>query len=108
MQGGRCNYTSEEVKAAADQGHERVVCLSGHVRLDKSGRIALYDKFRVLYHCEYSTDETLDMIEAVKDQIFVAPSIGANYRLAHHAQEWGITREEIGRAPCRERVCQNV
>src|SRR3546814_1506623 len=33
------------------------------------------------------------MIEAVKDQIFVAPSIGANYRWAHHAQEWGITRE---------------
>lgn len=91
--GGLCTYTAEEVKAAANEAHERGVWLSGHVRSDKSVRMALENRFRVLYHCEYSTDETIDMIEAVKDQIFVAPSIGANYRLAHHAQEWGITRE---------------
>lgn len=91
--GGMCTYSAEEVKAAADEAHARGVWLSCHVRSDASVRMALENNFRVLYHCEYSTDETLDMIEAVKDQIFLAPSIGANYRLAHHAEEWGITRE---------------
>ncbi len=90
---GFCTYTAAEVKAAADEAHERGVWLSCHTRSDRSVRLALENKFRVLYHCEYSTDETLDMIEAVKDEIFVAPAIGANYRLAHHAQEWGITPE---------------
>lgn len=90
---GVCTYTAEEVKAAADEAHERGAWLSCHTRSDRSVRMALENKFRVLYHCEYSTDETLDMIEAVKDEVFIAPAIGANYRLAHHAEEWGITPE---------------
>ncbi|MCA0245722.1 MAG: amidohydrolase family protein [Proteobacteria bacterium] len=92
-QDGACTYTEEEVKAAADEANERGVALSCHSRADKSVRMALKFGFRVLYHCEHSTDETLDLIEAAKDRIFLAPAIGANYRLAHHAQEWGITHD---------------
>lgn len=90
---GACTYTAAEVKAAADEAHERGAWLSCHTRADRSVRLALENNFRVLYHCEHSTDATLDLIEAKKDQVFLAPAIGANYRLAHHAQEWGITRE---------------
>ncbi|HEX2886423.1 metal-dependent hydrolase family protein [Vineibacter terrae] len=92
-QDGACTYTEEEVKAAADEANERGVWLSCHSRADKSVRMALKFGFRVLYHCEHSTDATLDLIEAAKDRIFLAPAIGANYRLAHHAQEWGITHD---------------
>jgi imidazolonepropionase-like amidohydrolase len=31
---------------------------------------------RVLYHCTYADTEALDMLEARKDEIFVAPAIG--------------------------------
>ena len=92
---GKCTYSAAEVKAAADEAHERGLWLSCHVRSDRSVRLALKNNFKVLYHCEMVTDETIDMIEAVKDQIFLAPAIGANYRLAHHAQEWGITPEIV-------------
>ena len=84
-------YTEAEVRAAADEAQENGVWLSCHSRSDKSVRIALNCGFRVLYHCEYSTDETLDLLEAAKDRIFMAPAVGANYRLAYHSEKWGIT-----------------
>lgn len=92
---GVCTYTAAEVKAAADEAHERGLWLSCHSRSDRSVRLALENNFKVLYHCELVSDETIDMIEAVKDHIFLAPAIGANYRLAHHAEEWGFTREVV-------------
>ena len=29
----------------------------------------------VLYHCEYTDEQTLDMLEEAKDRIFVAPTV---------------------------------
>ena len=92
---GICTYSAAEIKAAADEAHERGLWLSCHVRSDRSGRLALENNFKVLYHCEMVTDETIDMIEAVSDKVFLAPAIGANYRLAHHAAEWGFTPEVV-------------
>jgi imidazolonepropionase-like amidohydrolase len=38
--------------------------------------MALRAGFRVLYHCTYADAEALDMLEAQRDNIFVAPAIG--------------------------------
>ncbi len=92
-QDGACTYTAAEVKAAADEAHERGVWLSCHSRADAAVRLALDNRFRVLYHCEHASDATIERIASARDTVFLAPAIGANYRLAHHAQEWGITKE---------------
>lgn len=38
--------------------------------------MALRNGVRVLYHCTYADAEALDMLEAKKEEIFVAPAIG--------------------------------
>ena len=34
-------------------------------------RLALKYGFRVIYHCDYATHDTIDLLEAVKDKIFL-------------------------------------
>jgi imidazolonepropionase-like amidohydrolase len=93
LQGKDCTYTEDEVKAAADEAHARGVWLSCHARADYSVRLALKNNFRCIYHCDYAEGETLDLLQAAKDRIFLAPAIGAVYTVAYEAEPWGITKE---------------
>jgi imidazolonepropionase-like amidohydrolase len=56
-------------------------------------RLALKNNFRCIYHCDYAEGETLDLLEAARDRIFLAPAIGAVYTVAYEAEPWGITKE---------------
>ncbi|MCZ6774648.1 MAG: amidohydrolase family protein [Proteobacteria bacterium] len=87
------SYSDEEVGAAAQAAHERGTWLACHARSDESVRLALKHNFRVIYHCDFVTNETIDMIEAKKDEIFLSPAVGAIYATAYEASDWGITPE---------------
>ena len=88
---GAClSYSEAEVAAAAEEAHERGCWLSCHARADKSIQLALKYKFRNIYHCDYASEETIDMLEAAKDEIFLAPAIGVVYTTAYEAGDWGI------------------
>ena len=91
--GEMLSYTDEEVGAAAEVAHSRGVWLACHARSDDSVRLALKHNFRVIYHADFITNETIDMVEAKKDEIFLAPAAGAIYATAYEASEWGITPE---------------
>ena len=41
-----------------------------------------------LFHCEYSDEEMLDMMEEAKDRIFVAPTVGLFHTMLHEASPW--------------------
>jgi len=88
-----CSYTDEEVAAAAEEAHARNCWLACHARADQAVRLALKHDFRVIYHCDFVTPETIDMIEAKKDRIFLAPAIGLAWATAHDAAAFGITPE---------------
>ena len=47
-----------------------------------------------MYHCEYADEECLDLLEAARDRIFVAPAIGLLHNLMYEADVWGITYEK--------------
>ncbi|MEO7404820.1 MAG: amidohydrolase family protein, partial [Burkholderiales bacterium] len=49
--------------------------------------------FRILYHCSHADEEALDMLEAKKDQLFVAPAVGLLYSRIHEGESFGVTRE---------------
>lgn len=91
--GRQCAYTPQEVAAAAEEAHSRGVWLSCHARADGAVRLALENHFRVIYHCDFIEGETFDLLEAARDEIFLAPAIGIIYTTAYEAQEWGITSE---------------
>lgn len=86
-------YTEEEVAAAASEAHLRGLWLSGHAQSAESVKIGLRHGFRILYHCSHADEETLDLLEAKKDEIFIAPAVGLRYSRLHEAESFGITRE---------------
>lgn len=69
-------YTQEEANAAGEQARESGVWLACHAQAAEAVKMALRANFRVLYHCTYADAETLDMLEAKRDEIFIAPAIG--------------------------------
>ena len=101
-------YTEAEVAAAAEQAKERGVKLACHSHATRAIKLALKYDFDVLYHCEYADEEALDQLEAKKDKVFVAPTIGSSWAYTYEAERWGITRgiaERNGMLVTIERAC---
>ena len=72
--------------------------------------MALKHNFRVIYHCDYATPETIDLLEEAKDRIFLAPAIGIIYATVYEAGDWRVTPEVVermGLIPMLEH-CQKV
>ncbi len=86
-------YTEDEVAAAADEAHQRGIWLSCHAQSAESIKIALRHGFRILYHCSHADEEALDLLEAKKDEVFVAPAVSLRYARMYEAESFGITRE---------------
>lgn len=69
-------YTQEEADAAGEQARESGVWLACHAQASDAVKMGLHAGFRVLYHCTYADEEALDMLEAKRGEIFIAPAIG--------------------------------
>lgn len=65
-----------EVAAVCEVGRSRGLNVAAHARSAESVKICLRNGANVLYHCTLSDEEALDMLEAERDRIFVAPTIG--------------------------------
>jgi imidazolonepropionase-like amidohydrolase len=106
--GGRnVTYTEEEVRAIGETARANDVWLSCHAQAAESVKMAVRHGWRILYHCSYADDEALDMIEAKKDEIFVAPAVGLLWSRTYEAEEFGIDRkkaEEMGAVGGIERM----
>jgi imidazolonepropionase-like amidohydrolase len=80
------------------------------VRAAASIKLALKHEIDILYHCEYADEECLDLMEAARDRVFVAPAIGLLHNLLYEAEPWGITYEKAEAAgvvhqfECAQRV----
>jgi len=84
-------YTEEEVAAIGDEARNCGVWLACHAQAAEAVKLAVKHGFRILYHCSYADEEALDMLEAKKDEIFVAPAIGLMYTRTYEAQPFGVT-----------------
>src|SRR5580704_4110420 len=69
-------YSEEEMRAAGEQARESGVWLTGHAHCAAAIKMGVRNGFRVLYHCTYADEETIDMLAARRADIFVAPTIG--------------------------------
>ncbi len=69
-------YTPEELMAAGEAAREHDLWLTGHAHAAEAVKLGVKAGFRVLYHCTYADEEALDLLEAHKDELFIAPSIG--------------------------------
>jgi imidazolonepropionase-like amidohydrolase len=81
-----------EVAAAMDEVRVRGKRGTAHARSAASVRQALRHGIDVIYHASFTDEETLDMLEAAKERVFVAPGIAILYAMLNEAEAWGITR----------------
>src|SRR3954451_66115 len=86
-------YTLEEAMAAGAAAREAGVWLNCHAQSAQSVKIAVKAAFRSIYHCTYADEEALDLLESVKDSVFVSPAPGIIYANVYEGEEFGITRE---------------
>jgi imidazolonepropionase-like amidohydrolase len=87
--------SDEEVAVAAQETKIRGKRLSCHARSSASVKQAMRHGFDIIYHASFTDEEALDMLEAKKDRIFVAPGISVIVRLLLEDGEAtvGITRQ---------------
>ena len=85
--------TDAEVAVAAEEVKMRGKRIIAHARSAASVKQALRHGVDLIYHASFTDSETLDMLEAAKDRIFVAPGIAILYALLNEAEAFGITRE---------------
>jgi imidazolonepropionase-like amidohydrolase len=84
--------TDAEVAAAVEEVRMRGKRIAVHARSAASVKQALRHGIQIIYHASFTDEETLDMLEAAKDRIFVAPGIAILYAMLNEAEPWGITR----------------
>jgi imidazolonepropionase-like amidohydrolase len=86
----------EEVRMAVETAHSFGRKVNAHARSVGSIQTCLRAGVDVLYHCEFSDEETLNMMEDAKDRIFVAPTVSLFHTMLHEASPW--VTPEVARA----------
>jgi imidazolonepropionase-like amidohydrolase len=90
------HYTTmslEEIQMAVDTAHAFGKMVNVHARSIGAIRNSLIAGVDMIYHAEYSDEETLDMLEEAKDRVFVAPTIGLFHTMWHEGADHGMPRE---------------
>ncbi|HEV2550832.1 MAG TPA: amidohydrolase family protein [Stellaceae bacterium] len=85
--------TDAEVAVAVAEARLRGKRVSAHARSCDSVKQCLRHGIDIIYHASFTDEEALDLLEAKKDKVFVAPGIAWLINTSYHAAEWGITPE---------------
>ncbi|MGW7546825.1 amidohydrolase family protein [Streptomyces sp. NPDC054770] len=96
-------FTDEEVAAAAHTAEKHGVWLTAHAHAAESVKTAVRHGIRAVYHCTFADEEALDLLQAARDRIFVAPTPGiihANLHEADSEPEPGMEVEATRDAVC--------
>ncbi|MGQ0509141.1 MAG: amidohydrolase family protein [Betaproteobacteria bacterium] len=85
--------TDAEVAAAAEVAKASNIRIAAHARSAESVRMALRHGIRLVNHANYADEPALDALEAAKDDVFVIPAAGLDYRIANANGEWGVSAQ---------------
>ena len=80
----------EEIAMAVGEARRRNKSLAAHARSSESIKQCVRYGIEYIYHASFADSEALDMLEAKKDQHFVAPGLAWLIGVARNAGEWGI------------------
>ncbi|MBW8910489.1 MAG: amidohydrolase family protein [Sphingomonas sp.] len=81
---GRVTTLAEdEMQAIGDTARDLGLAISVHARSAEAIKRSLRAGATLINHADFADEEALDMLEAAKDRIFVAPTIGYYHSLLH-------------------------
>jgi imidazolonepropionase-like amidohydrolase len=86
--------TEAEIAAVCEVARSREKRVAAHARSAESVKLALKHGVEIIYHATLSDEAALDGLEAAKDRVFVAPTIGVTYATLHEAGDYGIQLPE--------------
>ncbi|KAB2861284.1 MAG: amidohydrolase family protein, partial [Bauldia sp.] len=87
----------DEIAAAVEVAHAFHKQIACHARSSDSVKRAVRNGIDCIYHCDYADEEALDMLESVKDHIFVGPAFGLVHNSVFEGERAGMTREVVER-----------
>ncbi|MEJ5976510.1 amidohydrolase family protein [Novosphingobium sp. PS1R-30] len=79
--GNSTPMTFEEIKVAADTAHGLGRKINAHTRSVEGSKHCVRAGVDGLFHCEFSDEEMLDLMEEAKDRIFVSPTVGLLHQI---------------------------
>ncbi len=82
-----------EVAAAVEAAHSFDKRVAAHCRSAASVQLALRHGIEIIYHCDFADRETIDLLEAAKDRVFLAPALGMMHDTIHRSEEFGVGYE---------------
>lgn len=84
----------DEIRMAVETAHSFGRKVNAHTRSIGGTKACVKAGVDMIYHCEYSDEEALDMLEEAKDRIFVAPTVSLFHTIANNeAAGYGLTAE---------------
>lgn len=84
----------DEIRTAVDTAHAYGRKVNAHTRSIEGSKACLRAGVDMLYHCEYSDEELLDLFEEHKDRVFVAPTVSLFHTINNNeAAGVGLTAE---------------
>jgi imidazolonepropionase-like amidohydrolase len=85
--------TDAEMAAACETARSFGRQVAAHARSDESIRRCLRHGVSRIYHCDFASDEVLEQVAAVRDEVFLGPAVGMTYNMIYEAAPWGLTPE---------------
>ena len=82
-----------EVAAVVEVARSRDKRVAAHARSAESVKMCVRHGVEIVYHATLCDDEARDLLESVKDTVFVAPTLGITIATLFEASDWGITEE---------------
>jgi imidazolonepropionase-like amidohydrolase len=86
----RTVMSEEEIRAGVTAAHSFNRKVNAHCRAAEAVKRAVRCGVDVIYHCEHADEEALDMLESVRDRVFVGPAIGLLHAAVHEAPEGAL------------------
>jgi imidazolonepropionase-like amidohydrolase len=87
----------DEIRVAVETAHSYGRKVNAHTRSIGGTQACLRAGVDVLFHCEYTDEQTLDMFEEAKDRVFVAPTVSLFHSIVNNeAAANGLTAEVGG------------
>jgi imidazolonepropionase-like amidohydrolase len=83
----RTVMSEQEIRAGVTVARDFHRLVNAHCRAAESVKRAVRGGVDVIYHCEHADEEALDLLESVKDRVFVGPAIGLLHAAVYEAPE---------------------
>ena len=86
--------TDAEALVAVEEAKLRGKRVAAHARSCDSIKQAVRCGVEVIYHASFTDNEALDLLEAHKDTVFVAPGLSVIFKLLYEGDAYGFTRAQ--------------